>query len=207
MARNPSRRSKHHKRKVDYRELRTRILIVCEGAKTEPLYFRGFPQSKVVSVTVKGDGMNTDSLVESAAKRKRDEEHRGNPYNEVWCVFDRDSFSADKFNRAFAIAKKLEIRIAYSNQAFELWYLLHFDFHTASIERRRYAKLLDSKLGFKYRKNDPSMYGALLQHQTVAIRNAENLLRHHGNTRFYENDPSTTVHRLVIRLNQLVDNG
>jgi hypothetical protein len=176
-------------------------LILCEGAKTEPLYFRAFPHSKVFSVTVHGEGMNTDSLVERAKTRKHQAERRKQPFNEVWCVFDRDSFSISNFNRALRLGESYGIRIAYSNQAFELWYLLHFDFHTSSIDRRRYKAMLTSRLGLPYKKNHPDIYKILESRQAGAIRNAQALLSHHPAGNPYINDPSTTVHLLVQRLN------
>jgi len=113
-------------RKVDTRPAQKVFLIVCEGAKTEPNYFRGFKVAGNV-LDVRGVGDNTLSLVEQAAKFKE----RGE-YDQTWCVFDRDSFPADRFNRALDLARRLGMRVAYSNEAFELWYLLHFAYHDCS---------------------------------------------------------------------------
>jgi len=74
-----------------------------------------------------GEGMNTDSLVEYAIQLKREAEKNNNPYSWVWCVFDRDSFTSHQFNRAIKIAKNNQIKAAYSNEAFEIWYILHFN--------------------------------------------------------------------------------
>jgi hypothetical protein len=68
-------------------------------------------------------GMNTDSLVENAIARKKEAAGRGQPFNQIWCVFDRDNFSAQKFNRAFDLANNQDISVAWSNEAFEIWYL------------------------------------------------------------------------------------
>lgn len=48
---------------------RERILIVCEGAKTEPNYFRAIQEKlppRVVEVEIAGEGHNTLRLVETA---------------------------------------------------------------------------------------------------------------------------------------------
>jgi len=43
------------------------FLIVCEGEKTEPNYFRKFPvDTKVIKLDIQGEGKNTKSLVEKA---------------------------------------------------------------------------------------------------------------------------------------------
>ncbi len=58
----------------------------------------------------------------------------------LWCVFDKDSFSDDNFNQAKKLAENNNIRPAYSNEAFELWYLLHFGYHQAATSRNDMAK-------------------------------------------------------------------
>src|SRR5713101_7428465 len=108
------------------RDLR-RVLILCEDEKSARLYFEGFQLDKRrVEVITVGTGRNTDSLVEEAIRRKQKAESACQPLNEIWCVFDRNSFPTANFNRAFELAKKHGIRVAWANEAFELWYLLHF---------------------------------------------------------------------------------
>ncbi len=48
-----------------------RILIVCEGGRTEPNYFRSFRITSV-HVNIQGKGMNTDSLVEETIRMKEE---------------------------------------------------------------------------------------------------------------------------------------
>ena len=184
---------------------RTKILIVCEGTKTEPNYFSGFPVADVYDVEVIGAARNTDSLVEDAIARRDRAERDGMPFNEVWCVFDRDSFTPHNFNRALQIARNEHIRIAVSNEAFELWDLLHFNFHDAGISRRTYCDRLTVSLGQPYRKNMPNAYALLAEHQANAIRNATTLLRRYSPWNPEAHNPSTNVHVLVQRLNELAD--
>lgn len=98
---------------------RARILIICEGERTEPLYFKSFRVSSV-HADIEGTGRNTDSLVEYAMAKVKTERKNNNRYDQVWCVFDKDDFSAQNFNRAFDLARSNKIKIAYSNEAFEL---------------------------------------------------------------------------------------
>jgi hypothetical protein len=99
------------------------ILIVCEGKNTEPSYFRQF---KLTSATIKaiGIGYNTVSLVNQAIALNQQ-----SAYDQVWCVFDKDQFSANDFNNAIMIAAANNFGVAYSNQAFEYWLILHFEDH------------------------------------------------------------------------------
>jgi hypothetical protein len=192
-------------RKVAERDPRTKILIVCEGAKTEPNYFRGFPVDKeVVDVQIEGEGLNTDVLVERAMEMSRRAVALKRPYNQVWCVFDRDSFPGDSFNRALQLARGNRIRVAYSNEAFELWYLLHFVFHDTGVTRGKYCEMLTVRLGREYQKNDPTMYETLLSMQGVATRNAGTLLSRYKPCNPAKDNPSTTVHELVEELGRFV---
>ena len=79
-------------RKIDSRPQTPRILIVCEGERTEPDYFLRFRVTK----DVHGEAMNTLSLVERTIAI-RDEK---GPFDQVGCVFDLDSFPKQNFDKA-----------------------------------------------------------------------------------------------------------
>jgi hypothetical protein len=192
------RRRPYSARLVDTREPRERFLIVCEGAKTEPNYFRAFRVPKQVTEVI-GIGDNTVHIVEEAIRRKSI-----NDFDQVWCVFDRDSFPAEHFNRALDLASANNIEVAYSNEAFELWYLLHFNYCDAAISRGDYTDILTRELGHKYEKNARSMYDELLSKQPAALRNADRLLNSYSPATPASDNPSTSVHKLVIELNRFI---
>ena len=93
------------------------ILIVCEGENTEPSYLRQF---RLSTATIKpvGEGYNTVTLVRRAIALAQ-EDH----YEQVWCVFDKDDFSANDFNSAITIAderaKRNHDRLDHRNPASE----------------------------------------------------------------------------------------
>ena len=126
-------------------ETRKSILIYCEGENTEPSYFR---ELKISNADIKafGEGKNTISLVKSA-KQIADE----GKYDEVWCVFDKDDFLEQNFNKAIDLAKSYGFNVAYSNQAFEYWLILHFEDHQGgAMHRDNYAKKLNANLLFNF---------------------------------------------------------
>ncbi len=184
------------------RSLYDTILIVCEGEKTEVNYFNAFPRAEVKPFDVVGTGKNTQSLVEEAERLKNAGNEQGKRYNQVWCVFDMDSFKAH-FSNAISSAKAKGFEVAYSNEAFELWYLLHFSYHDADLSRQQYEGKLTKFLGKKYDKADPAMYQTLLEKQAKAIQHAERLMERYDSHNAHANSPSTTVHTLVQRLNAL----
>lgn len=117
------------------------ILIVCEGENTEKTYFDQFRLSNAIVKTI-GEGYNTLSLVERAvelASRK--------DYDQVWCVFDKDDFLENDFNKAIELAKSHNFGVGYSNQAFEYWIILHFNDHQGGgMHRKDYDKKINSIL-------------------------------------------------------------
>ena len=183
-------------RKVNTREIKQRFLIVCEGAKTEPNYFKSFRVPKVV-IEIQGLGENPSKLVQSANDLKSEDD-----YDQVWCVFDRDDWTKEDFNNAISSAKKYGFKVAYSNEAFELWYVLHFEFLNTGIPRDDYIKKLTSLLGKKYHKNSNIIYDDLIEKQDNAFRNAKKLLEQYEPSQPEQDNPSTTVHLLVEQLNK-----
>ena len=94
--------------------------------------------------------------------------------------------------------------MAYSNEAFELWYILHFEFVNTVIPRKDYEKKLTKLLGYQYHKNSDSIYDDLIDKKNNAIKNAANLLKLYNPQNPARDNPSTTVHLLVQELNKFI---
>jgi hypothetical protein len=132
-----ARLAESHRREKARRAPYERILIACEGKKTEPNYFRdlrkafGLNPMNVV-IADKRHGLDPMSLVEYAL-----EEYKKEPdFNHVFCVFDRDKHQTydaalDKI-RAFRIRRGTILHPTTSIPCFEIWLLLHFIYTTRS---------------------------------------------------------------------------
>ena len=122
------------------------IGIVTEG-KTELLYFQRlveeFELRKNPRVEIQITSINTGAsktLLQEARKKKKE-------CDDVWIVCDKDENSDDVFSQMLAQARSQKIQVAYSNQAFEYWVLLHFsDLQGEAIDRRDYEKKLNQVL-------------------------------------------------------------
>jgi len=171
---------------------------VCEGEKTEPNYFKKYRAPKLI-IEVVGAGANTLTVVEKAIRRRDEAVKKQNGFDQVWCVFDRDSFPAQNFNAALELAERERIMTAYSNEAFELWYLLHLQYTDSAIARNLYIEKLKEHLG-RYEKNDTRMFDLLLPYRATAIKNAIRLLGRYDRPNPERDNPSTTVHILVQEL-------
>ncbi len=132
-----ARKAESHRREKARRAPYERILVVCEGKKTEPNYFKdlrkafGLNPMNVV-IADKKHGLDPMSLVEYAL----DEYKKEPDYNHVYCVFDRDKHltydaALDKI-RAFRMRRGAILHPITSIPCFEIWLLLHFTYTTRS---------------------------------------------------------------------------
>ena len=192
--------------KIASKDMKKTILIVCEG-QSEELYFKSFPVV-TCSVSAFGVGMTKDSIVNKTIELKSKEE-----YDEVWCVFDMDINEGKKELSAFdnAINKAVvnNINVAYSNDSFELWYCLHFEFIDQQHRRETYYKTLSKKLDLNYllegKKQEycKKIYRQLdsVGSQKLAIKRAKKLFSIHSHLPFSQQNPVTLVYKLVELLN------
>lgn len=205
------------KRKERIKEVRVYFLIVCEGEKTEPNYFKSFKtnvKSFVFTIDTLGEGSNTKDLVKRTIKARGTSSQE---YDSVWAVFDRDSFSSNNFNGAIELAENNSIKVGWSNEAFELWYLLHFQYRNTYMSREDYKSAIEKEVNdkivaqskskkpkkFVYKKNSKEMYSILDKYgnQKQAIKYAEKLIANHNCVNFAIHNPCTRIHLLVEELN------
>lgn len=209
------------KRKRNVRNKRKYYLIVFEGERTEPNYFQGLkedlPKGVLVyyQIDIEGTGRNTQSLIDEALRLQYlYEQQNSRPVDRLWVVFDRDSFSSNDFNNAVMRCQnaKPEIGCAWSNEAFELWYLLHFHYYNHGMSRMDYQDAIEGNLqpiignAYRYLKNSTEMYALLKEHGNIdnAVRNAKALAENfEGRTDYANHNPCTMVWKLVQELIEL----
>lgn len=169
------------KRRIEYLEKREyRYYIFCEGEQTEPLYFEGFKQliednpiyREMVLIQIEPCGAETMRVIESAEEYvSKNHVTKG----QIWCVYDKGSFPAERFNgvaeRAASLNKEndmLQYHVAWSNECIEFWFILHFDYYTSNNHRKYYIDYLSRKfkeLGMgSYEKNRADTFRILQQY-------------------------------------------
>ncbi|GAB1348684.1 hypothetical protein MASR1M107_08960 [Ignavibacteriales bacterium] len=136
---------KFTKRKRPFKSQIPVFFIFCEGKNTEPVYFNSFRISTVKIKTL-GVGLNTLGLVEKAIRRINMERFDAT-LDQKWCVFDKDDFPSDLFDKAIDKAEKNGFGVAWSNQSFEYWLLLHFEDHQGgSLHRDDYKSRINRSI-------------------------------------------------------------
>lgn len=195
-----------------------RFLIVCEGMKTEPYYFEEFCEihqlrTPRVRIAPGAEGSSPDCVVAYAEKLFEEDAQMGpDRYDQVFCVFDRDKHST--FNAAIQHIDEMKTEgkpfVAIpSIPCFEYWLLLHFTYTRQSFHAAGKRSVCNSVIrelckqqGFgSYGKAQKNIYSQLQDRTETAIKNAQQAEKEAGQTG--ENNPSTSVHHLVIELRNL----
>ena len=201
------------KRKYNIRKEYKVFYIFTEGEKTEVNYFESKKREirkPNIKIEIKGTGYNTKSLVDYALNYIKKENIILNDLadsDECWVVFDKDDFIGN-FDNAITKAKAKKLKVAYPNESFELWYLLHFSFLNSALHRTVFIsklnKIIKAINGKDYNKSFDNMYCLINHLEKDAIKHAKKLLEiHKHEPSFIQKNPSTTVHLLVESLNKL----
>jgi len=182
--------------------LKESFLIFCEG-ETEVGYFNSFrKKAKLVK------GGNAIQRVENAISEKNKKQNI-NPIDHYWIVFDKDDATDQEFINAIHLAEKNGINVAWSNQAFELWIILHFTWLGHFCHRDEYETRIKQYLKW-YSKNEKGdrqgkrLYNETSQKVAIAIANASKIFEVTSQTiPHLITHSSTTVYKLVESLIKL----
>lgn len=198
-------------------------LIVCEGKETEPNYFKSaieninkfLNKEERLKVKVVGKGMNTLSLVKNAMSIQNEIDGYKTeivPYGKIFVVFDKDSFNSNDFDETILMCERNGYIPLWSNQAIEYWFLLHFNYIDASMDRKEYEHKINEyfkKVGFnyKYKKNDKNIFDNLYEYGslTKARKNAKRIHDIHKNDKPSSSKSCTTVYKFFDEIDERVE--
>jgi hypothetical protein len=197
-------------RKINSRQYKKRLFIVCEGKKTEPNYFKQLIaqynfRGKPVYVRVIDTIKNTPKeLVDEAKKLIEIDE------DEAWAVFDKNGYT--KHHEVFGKAKagKKKINIAFSSISFEFWLLLHFEYTTRPFYRAEELITYLKQKGYfsEYNKADKDIFSPVRDKVPTAIKNAKKVRTfqidaNNFDTKAYQMNPYTNVDELLEAIDNI----
>ncbi len=204
------------KRERRERNIRNLFRIYCEGENTEPEYFKSFPVNTETEVFAMGLGRSKTALVEKVVELLEEggflkDQANYDEDRQLWCVFDFDENEETKaredFNNAIELAHRHDLKVAYSNDAFELWLVLHYQFIESALTRFEYYEILSKQMNLNYEKEGKTkafakaLYWLLLEKQPEAIQHATRLHELKKDQNYCDQNPCTTVYKLVKELN------
>ena len=211
---------KHYKRQKPSVPERKRVLIVCEGEKTEPLYLRALVSHlglTTAEVEVCGKCGSAPTSVVQHGENKFDADP---DFDLIFFVFDRDSHTdydkALNQIQGFQTKNKFKgkvVKAITSIPCFEIWFILHFEAYATFCDAGGgkspcgdLISILKSKDGFTtYEKGNKNYFDILQGRLHQARKNAVQTLSqsissgdkmHHGN-------PTTLMHELIDELEQV----
>lgn len=189
-----------------------KVLIVCEGEKTEPNYFKelkDYYQLNTANVVVDGNcGSDPWSVYQHAQRLVNMAKVDNDPYDKIFCVFDKDKHTSYQ-KTITAIFSKKNFTAINSVPCFEYWLLLHFvstnkPFSASgnksicdkiNEELKRKGRLPD------YQKGALGIFEKLISKLGTAKTNAQRALIDSESNK--TDNPSTYVHILVDYLQNL----
>ena len=200
-------------RKKEKRSSYERVLIVCEGEKTEPNYFQELVdclELNTANVEIDGScGSSPISVVNHAKHLYQEEKKAGDSYNKVFCVFDKDTHTT--YDAALLLIKNSKpkdvFEAANSVPCFEYWLLLHFIYMTkayaANGGKSSCGNLISALKQYLpgYDKGDKGVYSQVTDQTNQAIAFSKRSLAQaiaHGT-----DNPTTYIHELVEYLQNL----
>jgi hypothetical protein len=113
------------------------FIIFCEDTVSEVDYFGSFQTEKIKINTIRGQKQGVGNVLRAINHCEKndlfDEDTITDKRLYVWCVYDRDiqagngSLNDTDFDESIKMAESKGINVAWSNDCFEIWILLHFD--------------------------------------------------------------------------------
>lgn len=203
-------------RKQAQRASYDRVLIVSEGSKTEPLYFKEIKSAhrlQTANVEVHPSALGTEPIqVVHYAKQLFE---TGDPYKRIrprafekgFAIFDRDDHKSyfDALKLAGSLDGKLrndakqpvEFKAIASVPCFELWLLLHYEDIQHPLHRDEVLMRLKKHIA-GYEKGAGGSFAATKANLHIASQRARNLAA--LSTAFDDTEPSTDIVELVALL-------
>lgn len=226
------------------------FVIYCEDAVSEVSYFNSYASDDLI-VTARGNKRGgklnlgdtvKDCLQAGYMEFSEDGYRRKNMITEnLWCVYDRDFENRDpgqirpddnlQWDLAIQTAQNAGLKVAWSNDAFEIWVLLHFEeVKPGDLQHRDYIYDRLTEV-FKGLESDIPNFNAFVSHEkfnykgalkrtstftefvlpllkprtAIALERAQVLAGSYaGTTAFHQRNPCTQVHLLV---NDLLASG
>ncbi|MCK5225515.1 MAG: RloB domain-containing protein [Planctomycetes bacterium] len=209
MVSSKQRRINDLKRPEASKEQHKNVLIVTEGKKTEPIYFKELKKKlrlKMVDVEIVGEGATPITVVNRAISLKKERElvaknsSTKTEYDIIYCVVDVEAPTPHTdIHKAIDKAKSNALEIVLSNPCFEYWYILHFKKTSAHFKSSKNVNTQLKKYYPAYAKSDTTIFNIVYPKTNDAIKHSKEVLNeHHSNAAdLIKCNPSTHVHKIV----------
>lgn len=210
------RRKKQYRKNNLNKKIHPKIYVWSHTEKAEIEYFRDFRDyfTTYLLVPRREKCWSPQELLAKVIKWKK-ENINSKDKDQVWCIFDVDDFytkNKDALLKAIKEAQEEEIKIAFTNQCFETWILLHFYYLSTPTSRDVTKKIREAfkRNGLGNFVKNQRVFNLLIPFQEKAIKNAKRILPKYEKIDWKaqlseRGNPSTSIHFLVNEINKLLD--
>jgi hypothetical protein len=198
-----------YKRREAFKEPRKSILIVCEGEKTEPIYFNALKEKLrliMVDVEIVGEGGAPITVVDHAIELREERKRIARrsltktEYEIIYCVIDVEAPTPhETLANAVTKAKDNKLEVILSNPCFEYWYILHFRKTSAPFSSSQNVKSALRREHSAYSESDTTIFNVVFPKTSDAIKRSKEVLNEqHNDAEDLRNcNPSTHAHNIV----------
>ncbi|MDA3800516.1 MAG: RloB family protein [Kiritimatiellae bacterium] len=195
------------------------FFILTNGKVTEKVYFERFKHKlhKGMVLNVEFKNKSPDGLSKFAERRLR---NQSIVYDEIWVVFDKDDFDCFE-DTVKKLSNGNKFSVAFSNECFEIWLLLHFCDINEALNRVKCLSLFKEQINLHSIKKKYSQSSQLKKQANIndildvveksgcredAINRVTTWQNNMDDIEFCKVNPSTTVYKLVDKLDKAIQN-
>lgn len=199
--------SKDRRRNIHNRKSKRVILVAYEGNnKTEKNYFNNFSgrDKEYIIKTVPGNETDPINLVTQTIQKAKNLALDLSEYDKAYCIFDTDTKTEKNVQiiKAIKMAKENNVIPIVSTPCVELWFLLHYEYTTATLSSNEVINRL-KRYYPKYEKNC-NIYPIIINNIEKAIDNSKKLEKYQQQNnkmiQTVEANPYTEIYKIVEEL-------
>ena len=185
-------------------------IIYTDTDQTEKNYFTGLKNNLPLKSQEQIDIVVKRADTPELLKACREESLHAPNYAQIAIVFDRDE--VHNFDEIIRAARREKFKVGWSNPCFEIWMHAYFGsmptFGNSKECTSAFSRLLKSRTGKEYEKNDKEIYSKLIQYgnETKAIQTAKTRMINFGKEKPSKMDSCTTVWEIVEEIRKNIEN-
>jgi len=192
------------RRSSQNRKLKSLVVIFTEGI-SEKIYFEKLNQKykRKIKVELVHDGKQGLNAIQEAQKllnNPKVKKFQNSKIEQIYIVFDKDDLSLQNLKDAKKEADRLGYKIGFSNEAFELWILLHFKLISTKHDRSKLQREISNQINGEYDKTDEQFIWLLIDNYlNAALKNADKF----SNELTFDKNPYTNIGWVIKEIYEL----
>ena len=108
-------------RKTNYRDPKKVVILVCQGAETEPIYFNNFRKKDChIAINIHREAGKDPITITKTAKYLKNDQYEGAIIERIFCIYDVDNTPEKVLKKSHKISTDNGLTTCISNPCFEI---------------------------------------------------------------------------------------